>query len=190
MTQIAAIELFTWLNCRQYHKSFMEADDLIYAFCRSNLGKSLIISSDGDFRQLCYAFKNVSLYDPMKNATYVPGDVDPLELKCFHGDKSDNISGYKGIGPKRAIQLINDINKQNEFLNHNGRDIYLLNRRLIDLSLCPYVADNILHIRSMITKESKFDKNKVVEMIKKHKIIGLMTEMRICERRFGAMKGW
>jgi len=191
-TQIAAINVFTWLNCRQYYRPAMEADDLIYAFCRSQMDKALIISSDGDFRQLCHLFRDVSLYDPMKSTSYERGIIDPLELKCFCGDKSDNISGYRGIGPVKAKILASDLKAQQDFFAARGKDIYLQNRRLIDLTMCPFIGDNVLYVRSVLaTKVPKFDKVKVLAAVQKNKVVGLTSELGMRERQFLSVgKGW
>jgi len=187
-TQAAAIHAFSWLNCRQYYRPAMEADDLIYAFCRSMAEDVLIISSDGDFRQLCCLFKTVSLYDPMKDQKYEVNGIDPLELKCFCGDKSDNVIGYRGIGPGKAEKLVKDLNAQQEFFTRYGSDIYLLNRRLIDLSLCPFIGENILYVRSMLAKEPRLDKTKVMNVIRKYKITGLTSELTHRIRPFEEMR--
>jgi len=191
-TQIAAINVFSWLNCRQYYRPAMEADDLIYAFCRSQMDKALIISSDGDFRQLCHLFRDVSLYDPMKSQTYERNDVDPLELKCFAGDKTDNIGGYRGIGLAKAEALASNIQVQQAFFTTRGRDIYLQNRRLIDLTMCPFTGDNVLYIRSILaTKVPKYDKAKVLAAVQKNKVVGLTSELGMRERQFLSVgKGW
>lgn len=77
-------------------------------------------------------------------------DIDPemyISLKCLTGDKGDNVPGIPGIGPKRAVQLIEDYGdamdiynalpieskyKYIQALNENGEQL-LVNYELMDL---------------------------------------------------------
>jgi len=141
------MEIINYCNGRNYLRDNQEADDLIYAFCRYNIGSSMIIiSSDGDFKQIPYMFRNVDLYNPMiKDGKILEIEkVNPIEVKSFSGEKADNISGYPQIGPVRALKLATDSKFREDFFNLQGRKRYLLNRALIDLSLCPYQLANIM----------------------------------------------
>ena len=77
-------------------------------------------------------------------------DIDPEEyisLKCLTGDKGDNVPGIPGIGPKRAVQLIEQYGtafdiynvcpiesryKYIQSLNENAEQL-LVNYELMDL---------------------------------------------------------
>ncbi len=92
-----------------------EADDVIATLATSCTSMPVtIISSDKDLMQLVGG--NVCMFDPMKSKFI--GDKEVFEkfgvhadklLDCFAliGDKSDNIPGVPGIGPKTAALLIN-----------------------------------------------------------------------------------
>ena len=43
-----------------------EADDLIYAFCKTHREPTVIVSSDGDLLQIPYNFRHVSVHNPQK----------------------------------------------------------------------------------------------------------------------------
>lgn len=73
--------------------------------------------------------------------------LDYISIKCLNGDTGDNITGVKGIGPKRASDLIKEygsafdivanlpINSKYKYikeLNESG-DLILRNYRLMDL---------------------------------------------------------
>ena len=89
-----------------------------------------------------------------------------ISLKCLTGDKGDNVPGIPGIGPKRAVGLINQYGsafniydatpidskyKYIQALNENAEQI-LINYELMDLlTYCDDAigSDNISEIRSI-----------------------------------------
>lgn len=166
-------------NCRNYVRERQEADDLIYAFCRLHRHqKVLIISSDGDFRQIPYMFNNVDLYNPLTNVMYQVEDVDPVEMRCFTGEKGDNIRGYFKVGKVTARALSLDFKKRKEFFDIRGMETYLLNRALIDLTLCPFVLHNMKYIQEVVAEDTTFDLEAIKEVIQKYKARGLMSELK------------
>ena len=88
-------------------------------------------------------------------------------MKCLTGDKGDNVAGIPGIGPKRAVQLIQQYGtawdiyealpldsryKYIQELNANG-DRLLVNYELMDLmTFCDDAIgqDNIENIGSVL----------------------------------------
>jgi DNA polymerase-1 len=167
-------------GCRNYFVSKQEADDLIYAFCKQNLGsKMIIVSSDGDFRQLVYSFRDVQLYNPMgkDGRIYESDGVNPIEVKCFMGEKTDNIPGYPGIGPVKSKKLVTDYDYRRKFLDDNGIGIYIRNKALIDLSLCPYTLRNMKVVINTMQKPVKYDISGIIKIIQKYKVKGLLGEM-------------
>jgi 5'-3' exonuclease len=95
----------------------IEADDVIGFICshfkkNKNFEKITIMSSDKDFLQL--SNEKIDIYSPTKKKFYTPNEVyseygvSPINIpiyKSILGDKSDNIPGVKGIGPKKIIKL-------------------------------------------------------------------------------------
>jgi len=85
-----------------------EADDLIANVARAlaKEGKNCVIaSSDKDFTQLLRESEHIRLYNfGTKEFVAVP-DHDVLVYKAIVGDKSDNIPGIGGYGPKKALKL-------------------------------------------------------------------------------------
>ena len=182
MLQDAAHAIFKHLNIRQYQRKGQEADDLIYAFCRTVPDRPLIvISSDGDFTQLLYQFHNVLLYEPRKNELVPCPPVDPVVQKALMGDKTDKVSGYDGIGPVKSSQLAASLPARLDFLGQAGRQRYILNRLLIDLSLCPYVLANIMYVERVLCEDLDYNKAEVIKLSRSFKVIGLFQEYeRIC----------
>lgn len=94
-----------------------EADDLIGSLAKhfANQGFVVfIISSDKDFAQLVDD-SCIRMVDTMKKKVYTPESVKEkwgvlpnqmVDFLALSGDRSDNIPGVKGIGPKTAIKLL------------------------------------------------------------------------------------
>ena len=89
-----------------------EADDLIGAYT-VKYDDCVIMSSDKDFLQLLGS--NTTLFDAMKKkemreeyvlAQFGLSPEQLIDVGALEGDKSDNIPGVSGVGPKTAIKLI------------------------------------------------------------------------------------
>lgn len=166
--------LFEIFGFKQYNKPKMEADDLIYAFIRSFRDPSVIISSDGDMSQIIFNYSHVKLYNPLKNGgcfIEVP-NIDPVITKALQGDKSDNIDGFKGIGPKKAEILAKDVYKRQEFLSkEDNLKKFHLYKILIDMSTCPSLHKNISYVESkFIEKQPKKTVKQIQTEIMENKI--------------------
>jgi 5'-3' exonuclease len=198
-----AINVFKNLNCRQYYADHMEADDLIYAFCKLNSHQKIIIaSSDQDFRQIAYNIENVFLYNPLAKTQQVEPKpkYDVVITKSLMGDKSDNINGYYNVGPKRSLALSSDPMERNKFfqsakavemidgkLQYVGDTLFKKNRRIIDLSLCPHLADNCEYIEHKQLSNVVNDTKKIENMARNHKIRGLLADLARYSRVFESM---
>ena len=95
----------------------IEADDTI-AYITNNLleDEVIIMSADQDFLQLVN--KRVTVWSPIKKIFYTPEKVledygvpahNFLMYKILMGDKSDNLEGVKGLGPKKLPKILPDI---------------------------------------------------------------------------------
>lgn len=169
-----AQDIFRVLNCRQYNKDHMEADDLIYAAVTvMHPNTTIIVSSDSDMMQIPYMFNSSSVADPKTMLINAIPTHHPALMKSIVGDKSDHIDGYYGIGPKKGAMLLENYVHLQEFLDLKGRDIYIRNLLLTDLSLCPKLIANKLHIQQVLSESTMFDKEELKNIIKKHKIYGL-----------------
>lgn len=94
-----------------------EADDYIASFCEEykNQYKAIIVSTDQDFFQL--VDDNISVFNPngVEGTMYTPSKIyeklgvypkQIVEYKSLIGDKSDNITGIRGVGPKTAQKIL------------------------------------------------------------------------------------
>ncbi len=105
-------------NIPQLEIAGFEADDIIatYSVEASKLKiPSLIVSSDKDLMQLVN--QSVQMLDPMKNKKIGIDEViekfgvhpnKVVQIQALMGDKVDNIPGAPGIGPKIALELIQE----------------------------------------------------------------------------------
>ncbi len=104
---------------------YVEADDVMAYAARHIFKKEvLIVSSDKDFLQL--VDDRISVYQPTKKKMVYKDDVKELFgvpshnlvfYRIFDGDKSDNIPGVRGVGPKTLVNKL--LFLQNENLDMN-----------------------------------------------------------------------
>ena len=104
----------------------LEADDIITYFCNNISEKyehTWVISSDRDLYQLLS--ENTSIFNMFSRKEITlkslknEFDVTPSEYmlsRIIEGDKSDNITGVSGIGPKRAQSLARDYKTLNNLI--------------------------------------------------------------------------
>jgi DNA polymerase-1 len=88
----------------------MEADDLVAiwaAECRSVDQEYTVVGIDKDLLQIPGTHYNFV----KKEITEVDEDTANLKLmlQCLTGDRSDNIPGIKGIGPKKAEKILHGV---------------------------------------------------------------------------------
>ena len=136
----------------------VEADDIAAHLVKHknkyNLEYIWLISSDRDWDLLIQEnvgrFSYVTRKEVRLDNWKEHYDIDPEEyisLKCLTGDKGDNVPGIPGIGPKRAVQLIEQYGtafdiynvcpiesryKYIQSLNENAEQL-LVNYELMDL---------------------------------------------------------
>jgi DNA polymerase I len=122
-----AVEAF---NVASVEMAGYEADDLIatYAKQASKMGAQVtIVSIDKDLMQL--VDDNISMLDTMKNRVITHDEVVEkfgvgpdrvIDVQALSGDKSDNVPGVDGIGPKTAAELIQQYGDLENLLEHAG----------------------------------------------------------------------
>jgi 5'-3' exonuclease len=148
----AAIEQFTRTKERLERDGFAlfgvagyEADDIIATFvARKPPDESIVIASnDKDLMQLVHDEGHVSILHPLKGDVVREAQVmekwgvGPALLQqalALQGDKSDNIPGVPGIGPKTAADLLRqfgsleDIYTGLDLLSEKKRSVLVANR--------------------------------------------------------------
>lgn len=186
--------LFKDMSIRQYYKEGMEADDLIYAFCRTNRSsRIIIISSDGDLKQIPFNYQNVDIHHPLNKKGSLIEDrptTDPVMYKALRGDRSDNIDGYHGVGDIKATLLAEDVRARQLFFESPkaiikdgderpvvGSKRFEENLRIIDLSMCPGLAENMTYIMRKQFKPVQFNLDNIRETISKYKLRGVTADL-------------
>ena len=133
----ALFETVPNLGIYNHHAKELEADDLINAFVSTfHPVETVILSSDSDLLQLPYRYYSTRVYHPEKGYLDKP-IINPVYQKCLSGDKSDNIDGYRGIGPVKSAALLESHDEFYKFVSKDPKT-FLLNLNIVDLSLCPY----------------------------------------------------
>ena len=133
-----------------------EADDIIATLCKQyeNEFECTIISSDKDLMQLINS--KTKMYDSMKKILYDCKNVKKkllveasqvIDYLSLVGDASDNIPGVKSIGPKTAVELIQQFKSLENIYNNiehiekartkklllEGQDSAFLSQKLVTL---------------------------------------------------------
>lgn len=136
------VEVSTCLGIKHLNPGILEADDYIRWLVHDSNETSVIVSSDGDMIQLVNQYTSVLnpitnkhvTHDNFQELTGLSNTDELIIFKCLVGDKSDNIDGIPGVGPKTAKKIIKEgVDK----LPTDKREIYMKNRELIDLSVAP-----------------------------------------------------
>ncbi|MBO4626032.1 MAG: DNA polymerase I [Alphaproteobacteria bacterium] len=133
----------------------VEADDVIATLAATNTtDKTRIITSDKDLMQLIN--DRIFLYDGMKSQEVHEPQVlekfgvrpdQVIDVQSLMGDSTDNVPGVRGIGPKKAAELINrfdtldnlyahidDIeNERTRNLLRENRDMAYISKQLVTL---------------------------------------------------------
>jgi hypothetical protein len=162
------------MGVRMYFRAKMEADDLIYAFTKTMQPKesATIVSSDSDFAQLERG--SVHVFNPMHTG-HRREYRHPILMKCLMGDKADNVEGYAGIGPIRASRLCEDKASLMAFLKDKGVGVLRKNRVLIDLSQCPFTAENVAFVQAVRALRVCFDADAIKRAAMTLKVRGLIA---------------
>ena len=100
----------------------IEADDTIAYLSQKLKDDVVIYSADQDFLQLVN--ERITVYSPIKKKFYRPNDVyeqyglyphNFITMKCLMGDKSDNLPGVKGLGPKKLFKYFPELTGKEKF---------------------------------------------------------------------------
>jgi DNA polymerase-1 len=113
------------LGICSFAASGYEADDLIASVVDKFKDELDIVILTGDKDMLQLVSEAVSVYDSMKNITYDENTalekfgVKPSQISDYLalvGDKTDNIPGVEGIGPKAAQDLLSQCTSVDEIM--------------------------------------------------------------------------
>ena len=174
----------------------IEADDvigyLVGKFENYSATKEVtIMSADQDFLQL--VSDKTKVYSPIKKKIYKPADVldeykvssiNYINYKILMGDKSDNLPGVDGLGPKKVLKMFPELVSDtpttlNEMLESAATkvDEHILysriierkrqleiNSKLMNLRTIPISDDNIAQIQSNFNTPYQLDKHTFMQL--------------------------
>ncbi len=155
------IEYLKFLPVKTIIMNGIEADDAI-SYVANKLDKeSIIISSDKDFLQI--VSDKITVFRPIEKVYYTPKKIKEkygilpenfLIYKTLIGDKSDNVDGVRGVGPKGVTKLFPEL--LTEVLNIDD---------LIDV--CEKKMDeNLLYSKIILTEPEIRKQHKVMDLIR------------------------
>lgn len=162
-----------------------EADDILatLAYQAEQQGaRVLLVTSDKDCRQLIS--DNVQMLNVRKNEIFGEAELKKVwgvrpeqvvDFQAMIGDSSDNVPGVPQIGPKAALQLLEQFDSLDEILGNidqvvgekrkdtlrNNRELALLSRDLVRLRRdCP------IELPWSQMRPGTFDRNQALEMFR------------------------
>lgn len=120
-------EAFATLGVSSCSVPSYEADDVIGTIASvvaGHGGSVVILSTDRIFLQL--VSDKVLVFDHFNDRRFAPADIEALlEIRCDQyidylalvGDKSNDVKGVPGIGPKSAVELLHEYDSLNHILS-------------------------------------------------------------------------
>ena len=155
----------------------IEADDTIAYIAHTLLDKDVtIMSSDQDFLQLVN--ERITVWSPTKKKFYTPRMVmddyrvpahNFLMYKVLMGDKSDNIEGVKGLGPKKLPKIIPDLLTHNTLdldfiLEHAGKGEEPMHKRIVESETQLKINEELMDLKNPpISGELKLQITRLIE---------------------------
>ena len=155
----------------------IEADDTIAYIAHTLLNKDVtIMSSDQDFLQLVN--ERITVWSPTKKKFYTPRMVmddygvpahNFLMYKVLMGDKSDNIEGVKGLGPKKLPKIVPDLLTHNTLdldfiLEHAGKGEEPMHKRIVESETQLKINEELMDLKNPpISGELKLQITRLIE---------------------------
>ena len=140
----------------------VEADDVIAYIAQNVLENEVIImSADQDFLQLVN--DRIVVWSPNKKKYYTKEKIleeygipsyNFLMYKCLLGDKSDNLEGIKGLGPKKISKIIPEIvGKEidlNYLIDYSSTQDTLMHKRIVENKTNLEVNEQMMSLKDPI----------------------------------------
>tara|TARA_R100000152_G_C6729519_1_gene154396 strand:- start:134 stop:943 length:810 start_codon:yes stop_codon:yes gene_type:complete len=135
-----------------------ECDDIIAHLVKKHSAAGddvTVVSTDTDFLQLANSVAGFKQYDPIRKKYKDLPEHDYVSWKALTGDSSDNIIGFKGIGNKRALNMLENPSKLHDFLYEGGNaEKFKRNKELISF----IDVSNDENMITFTSDESNWDK--------------------------------
>ena len=155
----------------------IEADDTIAYIAHTLLDKEVtIMSADQDFLQLVN--DRITVWSPTKKKFYTPRMVEAdygvpahnfLMYKVLMGDKSDNIEGVKGLGPKKLPKIVPYLLTQTTLdldfiLEHAGKGEEPMHKKIVESATQLQINEELMDLKNPpISGELKLQIARLIE---------------------------
>ena len=155
----------------------IEADDTIAYIAHTLLDEDVtILSADQDFLQL--VDERITVWSPTKKKFYTPRMVmddygvpahNFLMYKVLMGDKSDNIEGVKGLGPKKLPKIVPDLLTQTTLdldfiLEHAGKGEEPMHKKIVESATQLQINEELMDLKNPpISGELKLQIARLIE---------------------------
>ena len=154
----------------------IEADDAIAYIAHKLLDKEVtIMSADQDFLQLVN--DRITVWSPIKKIFYTPEKVledygipahNFLMYKILMGDKSDNLEGVKGLGPKKLPKVLPDISSNplnlDFILDYASKGIEPMHKRITESADQLSLNEKLMDLKNPpISGELKLQISRLIE---------------------------
>ena len=155
----------------------IEADDTIAYIAHTLLDEDVtILSADQDFLQLVN--ERITVWSPTKKKFYTPRMViddygvpahNFLMYKVLMGDKSDNIEGVKGLGPKKLPKIVPDLLTQTTLdldfiLEHAGKGEEPMHKKIVESATQLQINEELMDLKNPpISGELKLQIARLIE---------------------------
>ena len=139
----------------------IEADDTIAYIAHTLMKEDVtILSADQDFLQLVN--ERITVWSPTKKKFYTPRMVmddygvpahNFLMYKVLMGDKSDNIEGVKGLGPKKLPKIVPDLLTQQTLdldfiLEHAGKGEEPMHKKIVESATQLQINEELMDLKN------------------------------------------
>ncbi|MDR0675755.1 MAG: hypothetical protein LBF97_01795 [Elusimicrobiota bacterium] len=162
-------------RCKNFIVDGAEGDDLIYKLCEINEEDIIVISTDGDFRQLLSFFPYVKLYSPIKMMFLEKNDNILLE-KAIIGDTSDNIKGVPRIGKETLKKMLEDKVLWNKKMTSENIEIMNTIMKIVDLRKSPRELQDRIEQEWIKTEWNEFKKDEIEAFFIRYKMVEIFDE--------------
>ena len=155
----------------------IEADDTIAYIAHTLMNEDVtIMSSDQDFLQLVN--DRITIWSPTKKKFYTPRMIEAdygipahnfLMYKTLMGDKSDNIPGVKGLGPKKLPKILPDLLTQQTLdldfiLEYAGKGEEPMHKRISESATQLRINEELMDLKNPpISGELKLQITRLIE---------------------------
>ena len=155
----------------------IEADDTIAYIAHTLMKEDVtILSADQDFLQLVN--ERITVWSPTKKKFYTPRMVmddygvpahNFLMYKVLKGDKSDNIEGVKGLGPKKLPKIVPDLLTQTTLdldfiLEHAGKGEEPMHKKIVESATQLQINEELMDLKNPpISGELKLQIARLIE---------------------------